>query len=165
MEAGMYQYWSDGTKACGQDSDGDGHRYAGSFSHETDCGEDTGCFSVAWDEGRTYVSYSGAVSDRWFVRDHLGNVRAVVDLSAPANADVDDVIVEQNDYLPFGTKAVRPTLATSSDNLYRYAGKEEQTLDYLETGLIDFGARYYDPWSRQWTAVDPFYWPKGFCFR
>ena len=67
MEAGMYQYWSDGTKKRGQDSDGDGHRYAGSFSYETDCGEDTGRFSVAWDEGRTYVSYSGAVSDRWFV--------------------------------------------------------------------------------------------------
>ena len=34
------------------------------------------------------------------------------------------------------------------------AGKEEQDFGSLNLGLLDFGARMYDPFTAQWTAVD-----------
>ena len=67
-----------------------------------------------------------------------------------------DVILEQNDYLPYGTKSSTSSLSTDSAFRYRYAGKEEQRFGAFDSQLLDFGARYYDPWSCQWTAVDPF---------
>ena len=72
-------------------------------------------------------------------------------------------------YLSDGTKAVKPSedsqlspdfpfvpiVQRVQDNNYRFAGKEEYVFGNGDSGLLDFGARYYDPWSCQWTAVDP----------
>ena len=72
-------------------------------------------------------------------------------------------------YLSDGTKAVKPSEDTQpgldfpfvpivprvQDNNYRFAGKEEYIFGNGDSSLLDFGARYYDPWSCQWTAVDP----------
>lgn len=93
--------------------------------------------------------------DQWFVKDHLGNVRSVIDLSATEDATADDVILEQDDYLPFGTKVSGGQQPRLTSNRYRYAGKEEQRIGSFSTQLLDFGARSYDPWSCQWTAADP----------
>ena len=108
-------------------------------------------------------------NDHWYVRDHLGSVRSIVNLSDSTGAAISDIILEQNDYLPFGTKAVKPSedsqlipdfpfvpiVPRVQDNNYRFAGKEEYVFGNGDSSLLDFGARYYDPWSCQWTAVDP----------
>ena len=41
---------------------------------------------------------------RGFITDHLGNVAAVVNLSAPASTSNANVILEQGEYYPFGTR-------------------------------------------------------------
>ena len=80
----------------------------------------------------------------FFVTDHLGNVRVVVN---------DDGVVEQvNQYYPYGESAeigmpVQPT----TDNPYKWSGKEwdEQQAAY------DFGARMYSASDARWTTMDP----------
>ena len=93
--------------------------------------------------------------DQWFVKDHLGNVRSVVNISASRNASLDNVILEQNDYLPFGTKVAGSSQPSLSANRYRYAGKEEQRIGLFNSQLLDFGTRYYDAYTCSWNAIDP----------
>ena len=40
-------------------------------------------------------------------------------------------------------------------NRWRYAAKEEQRFGPADLGLLDSGARMYDPFTARWTAVDP----------
>ena len=123
--------------------------------------------SVAWDEGRIFfdvpfivdstVVDDPLVEDRgyrdcWYATDHLGNVRAVIDITPGLPVPQ---VVEQCDYLPFGTKILNPSHASMPSNRWRYAGKEEQAFGSLNLGLLDFGARMYDPFTARWTAVDP----------
>ena len=64
-----------------------------------------------------------------------------------------DIVIEQNDYLPFGT---RVPVMSSLSNLYRYNGKEEQQIAGTELAVLDYGARTYDPWLSRRTNIDPF---------
>ena len=71
--------------------------------------------SLAW------VSY---YRDCWFAGDHLGNVRSMIDITPGLSSPQ---ILEQNDYLPFGTKIQNPNhAAIPMGNRWRYAGKETQ---------------------------------------
>ena len=145
--------------------------------------------SIAWDEGRIFFNFSEVVDsmgvvdtpvgeeavidslivvdtaavagwfrDCWYAADHLGNVRAVIDINPEL---VLPEILEQNDYLPYGTRIQNSAFATATDNRWRYAGKEEQRFAFgsaagsLNLSLLDFGARMYDPFVARWTAVDP----------
>ena len=74
--------------------------------------------------------------------DHLGNVRAVVDL-----------VLEQNDYRPFGERVDDERMEVDGENRYRFAGKEEQT--FLNGVYSDFGARYHSSDIQRWTTPDP----------
>ena len=60
------------------------------------------------------------------------------------------MVLEQNDYLPFGTKVSNSQHAQMGTNRWRYAGKEA----FPELNQLDFGARMYDPFTARWTAVD-----------
>lgn len=62
-------------------------------------------------------------------------------------------IVETNDFEPFGNRIDNPNSVLSS-NRYRFSGKEEQTTG-PESGLLDFGARMYNPTLGRWMAIDP----------
>ena len=144
---------SDGTLVARQAVSGGstiGKRYCGSFVFTTGTGITTPQVeSVAWDEGRVFRdSSTGAYRDCWFAGDHLGNVRSVVDISQSLTAPV---VLEQNDYLPFGTKVSNSQHAQMGTNRWRYAGKEA----FPELNQLDFGARMYDPFTARWTAVDP----------
>ena len=149
-----YTYLSDGTKVSAIKSDGSGERYIGSFVYTVPSSGSETLESAAWDEGRITFTKSGSTytkTDLWFVRDHLGNVRTVVnitpDLSAP-------LVVERNDYLPFGTRISAGTAVLAS-NRFRLGGKESQTFGSLDLGKVDFGARMYDPFVAGWTTADP----------
>jgi RHS repeat-associated protein len=78
--------------------------------------------------------------------DHLGNVR----LSYFKGSNGVEVL-EENNYYPFGLKheGYNPTAGNSSYQ-YKYNGKELQ-----ETGMYDYGARFYMPDIGRWGVVDP----------
>ena len=151
-----YTYLSDGTKVSAIREDGSGKRYLGSAVYsvpESDGGSET-LESASWDEGRVGFTKSGTsytLTDLWFVNDHLGNVRTVVDVSPGLSSPQ---VVERNDYLPFGTRMSTGT-ATLASNRYRLGCKEEQVFGGLDLGKVDFGARQYDPFTAGWTTIDP----------
>jgi len=78
------------------------------------------------------------------LKDHLGNVRAVV-ASSGNGANV----VMFNDYYPFGL-----VLRTGGAN-YRYGYQGESAEADGETGLNSFDLRMYDPTIGRWLTTDP----------
>lgn len=85
-------------------------------------------------------------------KDHLGNVR--VSFAKKANGaglDLSDV----NDYYPFGMNHYKGETSAyfglgGNYVNYKYNGKELQ-----ETGMYDYGARFYMPDIGRWGVVDP----------
>ncbi|WP_261511752.1 RHS repeat-associated core domain-containing protein [Chryseobacterium paludis] len=78
--------------------------------------------------------------------DHLGNVR----LSYQKGTSGLEVI-EENNYYPFGLKHEGYNgLAGNSAYQWKYNGKELQ-----ETGMYNYGARFYMPDIGRWGVVDP----------
>ena len=148
-----YARLSDGTLVWSQNTSGSittGKRYCGSFVFTTGTGITTPQVeSIAWDEGRIFRdAQTGTYRDCWFAGDHLGDVRSVLDISPNLSSPV---VLEQNDYLPFGTKIANSLHAQMNANRWRSAGKEE----FPEVEMLDFGARLYDPFTARWTANDP----------
>ncbi|WP_131329497.1 RHS repeat domain-containing protein [Chryseobacterium piperi] len=79
--------------------------------------------------------------------DHLGNIR----LSYTNNGSGAEAI-EENNYYPFGLKHERyNNVGGNSAYQYKYSGKELQT----ETGMYDYGARFYMADIGRWGVVDP----------
>ena len=117
------------------------------------------------DTTETAASLLGTMHDLWYIADHLGNTRAVVDMTFGG------FVAESNEYLPFGTR-LDGALALP-DNRHRFGGKEEQRFGIgagiLDLHLSDFGARYYDPFTARWTTRDPLagkyagYSPYSYC--
>ncbi|MDV7697654.1 RHS repeat-associated core domain-containing protein [Chryseobacterium soli] len=78
--------------------------------------------------------------------DHLGNVR-VSYCSNGSGAE----IIEENNYYPFGLKHEGyNALSGNTAYKYKYNGKELQ-----ETGMYDYGARFYMPDIARWGVMDP----------
>ncbi|MCD1118736.1 DUF6443 domain-containing protein [Chryseobacterium turcicum] len=78
--------------------------------------------------------------------DHLGNTR----LSYFHNGSSVEVL-EENNYYPFGLKHEGYNgLVGNPSYQYKYNGKELQ-----ETGMYDYGARFYMPDIGRWGVVDP----------
>ena len=96
-------------------------------------------------------------------------MRTILDITQDETAvtDASAVILEQNDYLPFGTRVSLSAQAYDPSNRYRFNGKEEQVTGNI--GLIDYGARLYDNILPRWTTPDPLaekyysYSPYAFC--
>jgi RHS repeat-associated protein len=77
----------------------------------------------------------------WYHSNHLGSTNYVT--------DVNGKVVQYIEYLPFGEVFMEQRTDYSSQ--FTFNGKE---LDQ-ETGLMYYGARYYDPQTYQWLGVDP----------
>lgn len=99
---------------------------------------------IQTEEGRMRPNGSSFIYE-YFLKDHLGNIRAVVDHNGS--------IKQIQDYYPFGMEMNQGNSLNSASNLYKYNGKEKQT----ELGLdqLDYGARFYDAEIGRWNAVDP----------
>ncbi len=80
---------------------------------------------------------SGNIS--FYFADHLGTARAVTNASG--------AIQDDSDFYPFGGE--RPILS-SSGNTYKFTGKERDS----ESGLDEFGARYYSSALGRFTIPD-----------
>ncbi|KFF21498.1 hypothetical protein IW22_05920 [Chryseobacterium sp. JM1] len=78
--------------------------------------------------------------------DHLGNTR----LSYFKNGSGAEIIEESN-YYPFGLKHEGYNVLSGNPAYkYKYNGKELQ-----ESGMYDYGARFYMPEIGRWGVVDP----------
>ncbi|RZJ36751.1 MAG: hypothetical protein EOO18_07250, partial [Chryseobacterium sp.] len=82
-------------------------------------------------------------------RDHLGNARVSFRRNSAGALEITDA----NDYYPFGMnhlKSGNAFFGAGSYKNYKYNGKELQ-----ETGMYDYGARFYMPDIGKWGVVDP----------
>ncbi|MDP9961965.1 DUF6443 domain-containing protein [Chryseobacterium lathyri] len=83
-------------------------------------------------------------------KDHLGNIR----VSYTRNNTTGSLeITDANDYYPFGMnhlKTGNAIFGAGKYQNYKYNGKEIQ-----ETGMYDYGARFYMPDIGRWGVVDP----------
>ncbi|KQT35597.1 hypothetical protein ASG22_00805 [Chryseobacterium sp. Leaf405] len=80
-------------------------------------------------------------------KDHLGNARVSFGKDADGNLEITDV----NNYYAFGMNHIGGTKSLLGGyRNYKYNGKELQ-----ETGMYDYGARFYMPDIGRWGVVDP----------
>ena len=114
--------------------------------------------SAAFDGGR--LTEAGA---RYFVTDHLGSVRAVIDGTAASTITYPPAgFYSIDDYTPYGIKSSSSassylSLAASGSTVSlrdSFTGQEDQGPDF---GLpyIDYGARQYSPALSRWLVPDP----------
>ena len=86
---------------------------------------------------------NGNSARRYFVRDHLGSVRAVVNDAG--------TVLETDDYYPLGGPL--PTGTSTALQPEKYQGKE--WIPAASFNVYDFGARLYDPALGRWISQDP----------
>src|SRR5690606_38241806 len=77
-------------------------------------------------------------------KDHLGNARV-----SYSNQNGSAVVLEEENYYPYGLRHV--SSLSLSPYQYKYNGKELQT----DSGMYDYGARFYMPELGRWGVVDP----------
>ncbi len=116
--------------------------YCGPFIYE-----DGQLKRVLFDGG--YITFdensNNAPEYHFHVTDHLGNVRAVV--------NVNNAIEEVNHYYPYGTLFGESTGLANSTQPYKYTGKELDRMHGLD--LHDHGARWSDTNLGRWWKMDP----------
>ena len=150
---------ADGTKTAARLSDGSSLVYRGRFVYKMLTNGRLALESVEHDHGRFVARNENTGStefiDTWHVRDYLGSVRAVYDITADYVENLADVILEQNDYHVFGGRIDSQSLPTWSSNRYRFNGKEQLPTATADLGLTDYGARMYSQKLSRWTTPDP----------
>lgn len=96
-------------------------------------------------EGRMIPNGTSTFRQEYFLKDHLGNTRAVVARNTTSGAKE---LVSSSSYYPFGLEMADQTYQSGTANPYRYNGKELQT--FMEVAgrsleWYDYGNRFYMP--------------------
>lgn len=125
-----------------RDQAGNGYTYLGSLIYQSNRGQLT-LEGTHFDGGRILKTSTG-YEIVYYVTDYLGSVRAVVDSSG--------TVREYNNYYPFGGRW-QDMGSRFAGNRSRFNGKELQVTGQL--GLLDYGARMYDPVLARWQGCDP----------
>ena len=99
--------------------------------------------AILFDGGYASVNDDNGIVMHFYVKDHLGSNRLVVD----GNGNIEEV----NHYYPFG--ALMGDRCGVSRNNYKYIGKELDTM--YGWNMQDHEARWYDPIVGRWMATDP----------
>ena len=142
-----YDYLADGTRLRVRDKgDVNGFDYVGSLTYRKS-GAGLQLESANFGDGviRPGDTNGGQMEVDYFLTDHLGSVRVIVDGTGK--------VLERNDYYPFGARHLRSDYPQLAVNRYKYNGKEEQVTGDL--GFLDYGARMYDSGLGRWFGVDP----------
>jgi RHS repeat-associated protein len=140
-----YIYSADGQKLMKKSPDNIKTYYSGSFVYETASGATTLKY-IIHPEGM--ITMSSTPEYQYYLKDHLGNVRMVVNSS--------NVTTQITNYYSFGLSS--ESYASGFDNKYLYNGKELQEDGFNSNsslGWYDYGARFYDPQIGRWTTPDP----------
>ena len=98
--------------------------------------------TILFDGGYASVDESGGIVMHFYVKDHLGSNRLVVD----GNGNIEEV----NHYYPFG--ALMGDRCGVSRNKYKYIGKELDTM--YGWNMQDHEARWYDSVVGRWHSID-----------
>ena len=139
-----YTWLADGTKLGVRTGSGsDGFEYVGSLIYRKSGGS-LQLSEALFGEGVIRLNDNGTQEVNYFLTDHLGSVRVIVDGAG--------TVKECNDYYPFGARHIRSDYAQST-NRWKYNGKELQTTG--ELGYLDYGARMYDAGLGRWFCADP----------
>lgn len=148
-----YRYLSDGTKIGVTDQYGNGYEYLGSLIYRR---SPSGLEIESTDFAAGRIIKTSTKYDlRYFVRDYLGSVRAIVNAQGQR--------LEAIDYMPYGSRWKDP-MRLVTDNRFLFNGKEWQPTGDLD--VLDYGARHYDPELGRWFNPDPamqFLNPYTFC--
>lgn len=139
--AAVYLYSYDGSKLSSGDKRNNGRDYLGSCIYTNQEGMYR-LERVSFPEG--FITED--LTAYYFLRDHLGNVRVVLNGNTGA-------VEEENDYYPFGSSYLNSSLIQLSANRFKYNSKEEQPL--IGSNCLDYGARIYNPVLGRWLTVDP----------
>ena len=99
--------------------------------------------TILFDGGYASVDEEDGIVMHFYVKDHLGSNRLVVD----GNGNIEEV----NHYYPFGV--LMGDRCGVSRNKYKYIGKELDTM--YGWNMQDHEARWYDPVVGRWMATDP----------
>lgn len=150
-----YYYLGDGTKLRVRDAEGNGFDYLGSLMYKNDA---TGLQLEAANFGGGVIRMNnGDIGINYFLTDHLGSIRAIVDNFGN--------VIERNDYYPFGARHMKNNYLIS-DNRYKYNGKEKQVTGDLN--YLDYGMRMYDSRLGRWLGIDPmlglYYAQTPYCY-
>jgi RHS repeat-associated protein len=100
--------------------------------------------STSFGGGRINKTDNNSYDINYFITDHLGSTRAIVN----ANGE----IKEQKDFYPFGKEHENPDLITST-NRWTFSGKEKQIVGGVN--FLEFSNRMYDDFTCRWTTPDP----------
>ena len=142
-----YRYLADGTKLEVRDNNEiNGFDYLGSLTYKKSS-MGLQLESASFGEGEIRANVSNGVGNEvnYFLTDHLGSVRVIVDGNG--------VVKERNDYYSFGARHSRDDYPQQVNSRYKYNGKEEQVTGGLE--YLDYGARMYDRGLGKWFGTDP----------
>ena len=141
-----YRYLADGSKFSATDDTGEGLIYIGSLVYRFRNGAyelDHAVFSQGFFR-KNHLIENHEYVPVYYVCDHLGSPRSLIDHTG-------ELMVLRN-YYPFGKTWRRPTEPAYYD-YYHFNGKEQQTVG--DAGLLDYGARFYDPDIARWLTQDP----------
>ena len=148
-----YCYLWNGEKVASADVRGSGYLYIGRVRYSLDSAKPA-FESAPFAMGR--IGRLGEEYDtRYFLNDHLGSVRAIVNQNG--------VVTAEYDYMPYGMQHKNSSLATSDDNTFRYNGKE--FLSRFCVDLYDSQARLQgmnarfnsiDPRAEEMTDISPY---------
>ena len=140
-----YDWLADGTKLGVKDVEGkNGFVYVGSLIYRA-AGKTLKLETAYFGDGVICQNDNGTQDVNYFICDHLGSVRMIVDSAG--------TVKERNDYYPFGARQKRDNYPQLSANRWKYNGKELQTMGDL--GFLDYGARMYDMSVGRWFGMDP----------
>ena len=101
------------------------------------------------EEGR--ITKSGTTyTYEYLLKDHLGNNRS--GFKPPSSGAAPTTASFRSDYYPFCLQYQQNIVVGSPENKYLYNSKEPQK----GTGMLDYGARFYDPVIGRFNVIDRF---------